>query len=63
MSLRVSVVSSLLLRRKLLKVLFWKIFRMSGRPLGAVEADLGRSRRRGWTREGRVGPNIVPRGP
>ena len=36
---------------------------MFGRPFVAVRADFGRSRCRGWVREGRVRPRTVPRGP
>ena len=44
-------------------VLIQKNFPILGRQFETVTADLGRSRRRSWTREGRGRPTTVPRGP
>ena len=47
----------------LYRVAFSRILRNSGRPSGDVRADLGRPRRHGWIRTGRVRPKTAPRGP
>ena len=44
-------------------VTFWKIFWILGRPFEDDRGDFGRSRRRGWIREGRVRLRFDPRGP
>ena len=45
------------------RAMFLRNFKIFGGRFGEVGADFGRSRRRGWIREGRVRPGISPRGP
>ena len=51
------------MQKDLYRVPFWTILWIFERPLGDERADVGRSRRHGWIRAGRVRPRIAPRGP